>query len=163
MYQLKTKQFLPLNINEAWDFFSSPKNLKEITPSHMGFIIKTDNGDVKTYAGQLIAYTVSPIAGIPMNWVTEITHVHEPHYFVDEQRFGPYAMWHHEHHFKEVDGGVEMSDIISYVIPFGIIGQLANWLFVGRQVRQIFDYRYQKLEELFRDKKIKTSQQAVLI
>jgi ligand-binding SRPBCC domain-containing protein len=101
------------------------------------------------YPGQLIEYTVRPLLGIPLYWMTEITHVQEGVYFVDEQRFGPYALWHHQHHFTAIEGGVEMSDIVHYKIPMGPLGQLANTLFVAAQLRQIFDYRYKKVEELF--------------
>ena len=97
-------------------------------------------------------YIIYGLPGIPMNWMTEITHVQEPNYFVDEQRFGPYALWHHQHHFRDVDGGVEMIDEVNYAIPLGILGQLANWLFVGRAVNRIFEHRYQILEKYFNDK-----------
>jgi ligand-binding SRPBCC domain-containing protein len=150
VYTLKTKQCLPMSIQEAWNFFSSPINLKVITPKHMGFIIKGDMNDLKRmHAGQIINYTVKPLAGIPMTWTTEITHVVEHEYFVDEQRFGPYALWHHKHFFKEIDGGVEMEDIVHYKIPFGFLGDIANTLFVKRKLKEIFDYRFEKLHELF--------------
>ncbi len=101
------------------------------------------------YAGQVITYKVKPLLRIPMFWMTEITHVEEAKYFVDEQRFGPYALWHHQHHFKEVQGGVEMLDIIHYKLPFGPLGSLVNFLFVRKQLKGIFDYRFRYLEDHF--------------
>lgn len=153
IYNLTRKQILPISLDEAWGFFSSPNNLSKITPREMGFKILYISGGAKTYPGQLIQYKVKIAPGISVNWVTEITHVREPHYFVDEQRFGPYALWHHQHHFQEVEGGVVMTDEVNYGIPLGLIGRLANWLFVERQVSAIFDYRYSILENYFKDKK----------
>ena len=149
IYNLKRTQVLPLTLQEAWDFFSSPANLEKITPKHMGFQILYKSGGEKMYPGQLIRYIVKGVPFIPMHWVTEITHVHEPTYFVDEQRFGPYSLWHHQHHFKEVEGGVEMTDEVNYAVPLGALGQLANFLFVGREVNAIFNHRYRTLEEFF--------------
>lgn len=152
IYNLQTKQFLPMSLKEAWEFFSSPANLAKITPSEMGFkilhISKGPNGE-KMYQGQFIRYKVNVLPFISVHWVTEITHVNEPYFFVDEQRFGPYALWHHQHHFKEVEGGVEMLDEVNYAIPLGLLGRLAHWLFVGKQVRAIFDHRFKILEERF--------------
>ncbi len=150
IYNLHRKQFLPISLPEAWDFFSSPRNLAKITPDHMGFKIQYISGGDKTYAGQIIRYKIQILPGISSGWTTEITHVQEPHYFVDEQRFGPYALWHHQHHFKEVPGGVEMTDEVNYAIPLGVLGRLAHWIFVGREVNRIFDYRFKKLEEFFK-------------
>lgn len=140
LFRLESSQFLPISISEAWDFFSSPENLKEITPKHMGFDITSRNQE-NMYSGMLITYVVTPFLGIRMRWCTEITQVVDNKYFIDEQRFGPYNMWHHQHHFKEVEGGIEMTDIVTYGIPFGIIGQWANSLFVKKQLTQIFEYR----------------------
>ncbi|MCA6073666.1 SRPBCC family protein [Fulvivirga sedimenti] len=153
IYQLKRTQFLPISIETAWSYFSSPHNLREITPPDMKFRILYVSGGEKMYAGQLIRYFVNVLPWISVHWVTEITHVQEPVHFVDEQRFGPYALWHHQHFFREVDGGVEMTDEVNYAIPFGWLGQFANWLFVGKKVRAIFDYRYNVLEELFKNSK----------
>ncbi len=141
-------------MEEAWDFFSSPVNLKEITPKHMKFEIKYISGRDRMYAGQIIRYIVNVLPAIPVKWTTEITHVNEPYYFVDEQRFGPYALWHHQHRFKPVEGGVEMIDEVNYAVPFGILGRLANWLFVSKQVNTIFDYRFEVLDQLFKRKKV---------
>ena len=148
---LKTHQILPLTLAEAWDFFSSPRNLNEITPDDMTFVI-TSEVPGKMYEGLLITYKVSPFLNIPMNWVTEITHIRENHYFVDEQRIGPYRLWHHEHHFREVPGGVEMTDILHYDVGKGFIGRLASWLFVDNKVKSIFAFREQKLKEMFPEK-----------
>ncbi|MBT8186132.1 MAG: SRPBCC family protein [Croceitalea sp.] len=148
LYQLHAKQYLPITKQRAWQFLSDPNNLKEITPEHMGFQI-TSGADRPMYAGQIIQYTVKPFPGFSTKWVTEITHVEHGSYFVDEQRFGPYALWHHKHFIKEIEGGVEMEDIIDYKIPFGILGQLANPLLVKKQLKQIFQYREAKLNSLF--------------
>ena len=148
LYTLHSKQLLPLSIEEAWEFFSDPKNLNTITPDDMGF--KTLSGaDRKMYPGQIIQYVVTPLLGIPMKWVTEITHVTDQQYFVDEQRFGPYALWHHKHFFKAVPGGVEMEDIVDHKLPMGILGQLMHPLLVRPRLHQIFEYRRKKLIELF--------------
>ncbi len=148
IYRLHTKQNLPISVDHAWDFLSDPKNLKTITPDYMGFHILS-GADRAMFAGQIIQYIVTPILGIKTKWVTEITHVIDKHYFVDEQRFGPYALWHHKHFIKAIDGGVEMEDIIDYKLPFGILGQLAHPLLVKPKLNEIFNYRRQKLEELF--------------
>ncbi len=136
-------------MEKAWDFFSSPANLQQITPSSLGFsIISKFHGD-KMYAGQVIEYKVRPVMGIPLYWMTEITHMSEGKYFVDEQRFGPYSLWHHQHHFRVVEGGVEMTDIVHYKLPFWFLGDIANSLLVKRQLKGIFDFRFKKVESLF--------------
>ena len=150
VYTFKRKQQLPVSIDEAWSFFSSPANLKEITPAYMGFEVLSDPEFLtQTYAGQIITYTVKPVLGIPLFWMTEITHVEPGRFFVDEQRAGPYALWHHQHHFAAIPGGVEMTDLVHYKLPLGFLGRIAHWLFVGRQLKGIFNYRYQLLEERF--------------
>ena len=148
IYTLHSKQLLPITKQQAWDFLSDPKNLKVITPDYMGFHILS-GADRPMYSGQIIQYIVTPLLGIKTKWVTEITHVKEGSYFVDEQRFGPYALWHHKHFIKEVDGGVEMEDIIDYKVPFGILGQWVQPLLVKPKLQEIFDYRREKLIELF--------------
>jgi ligand-binding SRPBCC domain-containing protein len=148
IYTFHAKQNLPITLDQAWEFMSNPKNLKVITPDYMGF--KTLCGDEKAmFAGQIIQYIVTPVLGIPTKWVTEITHMVEKHYFVDEQRFGPYALWHHKHFLKEIPGGVEMEDIIDYKIPMGILGQMVHPILVKPKLNEIFDYRRNKLIELF--------------
>ena len=153
LHQLTAKQFIKSDLDIIWAFISSPKNLALITPPHMGFNILNETNEVENmYAGQIIEYHVSPLFNIKLHWVTEITHVKQNEYFVDEQRFGPYAFWHHQHFLKEVEGGIEMSDIVNYKIPFGSLGRMANTLFVKKQLKQIFDYRYNKIEESFNQK-----------
>ena len=148
MHQFIRKQFVKTDLQTCWDFFSSPANLKRITPSYMGFDVKTEV-PTKMYEGLIIAYTVKPLLGIPVEWVTEITHVKDKSFFVDEQRKGPYTMWHHEHHFKEVDGGVEMTDIVSYIIPLGFLGKIVQPFLVQPKLEEIFAYRFKIVEEVF--------------
>jgi ligand-binding SRPBCC domain-containing protein len=148
IYQLHKKQNLPISIDQAWEFLSSPANLKTITPAYMSFDILS-GADRPMYSGQIIQYIVTQILGIKTKWVTEITHVVDKHYFVDEQRFGPYALWHHKHFIKEIEGGVEMEDIIDYKVPFGWLGQLVQPILVKPKLEEIFNYRTKKLEELF--------------
>ena len=148
LYQIKTKQKLPISVDKAWGFLSNPKNLIEITPKHMNFRILS-GADRSIFAGQIIQYKVTPMLGISTKWVTEITHVKDKEYFVDEQRFGPYALWHHKHFIKKIDGGVEIEDVVDYKIPFGIIGQIAHPIIVKNKLKQIFKYRENKLKELF--------------
>lgn len=150
IYTLEVEQELPIDIEKAWDFFSNPANLEKITPEYMRFQITSKMPD-KVYPGLIITYRVSPLPGVRMNWVTEITHVEENKFFVDEQRFGPYAMWHHEHHFRATDAGVTMLDKLSYKLPLGWLGHLAHRLFVRRQLKNIFDFRKSNLNKLFID------------
>jgi ligand-binding SRPBCC domain-containing protein len=148
IYTLHSIQNLPISLDEAWEFLSNPKNLKVITPEYMGF--KTLSGDDREmFSGQIIQYIVTPVLGIPMKWVTEITHVQDKKYFVDEQRFGPYDLWHHKHFLKEIPGGVEMEDIVDYKVPMGIIGQLVHPFLVKPKLNEIFEFRRKKLIELF--------------
>ena len=148
LYRLETAQNLPITKEKAWDFFSDPRNLKAITPDYMGFKILKGEAP-KMYAGQIIQYIVTPLLNIPVKWVTEITHVEEGSYFVDEQRFGPYALWHHKHFIKPIKNGVEMIDIVDYKIPFGFLGQLMHPILVGPKLKEIFDYRRTALIERF--------------
>lgn len=148
IYQLKTKQFLPISIDKAWEFFSNPNNLSKITPPWLNFEV-TSQLENKVYAGMIITYKVRPLLNIPITWVTEITHVREPNFFVDEQRFGPYKFWHHQHIFKKVEGGIEMEDIISYAVSFGFVGTIINRLIISEKINEIFSFRKEKLTELF--------------
>ena len=149
VYVIKFVQQLPTTLEKAWDFFSRPDNLKDITPANLKFKMKgTHRGD-PMYAGQVIEYKVHPIAGIPLYWMTEITQVKHQEYFVDEQRFGPYSLWHHQHHFKVIQGGVEMTDIVHYKLPLWFLGDIANGLFVKHQLKEIFSFRYDKAREVF--------------
>ncbi|WP_439559210.1 SRPBCC family protein [Dyadobacter sp.] len=149
MQELYFKQKLPVTLDEAWDFFSNPANLKDITPPHMGFVVTSRHHGEKMYEGQIIRYNVKPVLGIPLKWTTEITHVVDKKYFVDEQRSGPYAFWHHQHRFTEVDGGVLMEDILNYKVPLGILGDVVNAVFVRNEVNSIFTYRQKVLSERF--------------
>lgn len=146
VYQIYKKQQIPISLDEAWEFFSSPKNLQEITPDHMGFHI-LGGADVKMYPGQIIEYTVKPVLGIPMYWMTEIKNVKEKEFFIDEQRYGPYSLWHHKHFFREIPNGVEIIDQVHYKLPLGFLGTIAHGIFVKKQLEHIFDYRFKVLEE----------------
>jgi ligand-binding SRPBCC domain-containing protein len=149
IYQLKTSQKLPISLEKAWNFFSNPANLSKITPSWLNFEVKTELPE-KMYAGMIITYFVRPLLNIPQTWVTEITNVNQPYYFVDEQRFGPYKMWHHEHIFTKLDdANTEMQDIVSYVVPFGILGRIMNKLIISKKINEIFNYRKSVLEKMF--------------
>lgn len=143
------QQFIPRPLDEIWAFFSRPENLNAITPPDMSFEILSDIKAVEMYPGMIIQYKISPFLGIQLDWVTEITHIAEGQYFIDEQRFGPYALWHHQHHFEEVDGGVKMEDVLHYKVPYGPIGTLADASFVDQKIESIFQYRYQAIEALF--------------
>ena len=148
MKYLEFEQLLPVGLDEAWTFFSSPYNLNLITPEDLDIKI-LDNLPESIHQGLLIRYKIKPMLNIPLDWVTEITVVKEKEYFIDEQRKGPYRVWHHEHHFKEVSGGVLMTDKLSYDIGMSIIGTIAGRLWVDKQVQYIFSYRKKKLNELF--------------
>lgn len=149
IYQLKQQQKVPTTLAKAWDFISSPRNLKRITPDYMGFEIITDDLPEKMYPGMIIAYKVSPVLGIKMTWVTEITHVEDQVFFVDEQRAGPYTIWHHEHKLEVIDGGVLMTDIVTYKPPLGILGRIANGIFIRKQIKEIFAYRDKAVIDIF--------------
>jgi ligand-binding SRPBCC domain-containing protein len=146
---LHFEQKIPATIPVIWDFISSPKNLKIITPPHMGFDIITKNLPDKMYPGIIISYYVKPIIGFKMLWVSEITQVKNQEYFVDEQKIGPYRLWHHQHHIQPIVRGVLMTDIVNYSPPYGLIGKIANKIFIKHQLDEIFDFRTKKLVELF--------------
>ncbi len=156
-----SKQNLPISLEKAWEFLSDPKNLKVITPDYMGFNILS-GADRPMFPGQIIQYIVTPIAGIKTKWVTEITHVKHLEYFVDEQRFGPYALWHHKHFIREIEGGVEMEDIIDYKLPLGFLGELVQPFLVAPKLEEIFAYRAKKLIELFGEYKKANPAEGVL-
>jgi ligand-binding SRPBCC domain-containing protein len=153
VYTLKTSHILQAPLSEVWEFISNPSNLKLITPPGMGFDITTHNLSPKVYPGMIISYLVAPFAGIRMRWVTEITHITPGSYFVDEQRVGPYSLWHHEHHLEVVDEGVRMTDIVTYRPPFGFIGSIANSLIIRSRLNAIFGYREKALNEIFPQKR----------
>ena len=152
IYQLRRTQFLPISQKEAWEFFSSPKNLAIITPARMNFKIISITGGDKMYSGQEIKYKVSVLPLVRIGWITKISDVVEPDYFIDTQLAGPYSLWNHKHIFKPVEGGVEMIDELDYAVPLGVLGRLANWMFVGQQVTGIFEYRNKVLKTHFRNK-----------
>lgn len=149
MYNIQSKINIPISLEEAWNFFSQPKNLSKITPKEMGFNITSKNLAEEMYPGMIITYKVSPLFGLKLDWMTEITQVNKHKYFVDEQRVGPYKIWHHQHHFKSIKGGVEVTDIVDYVIPFGILGKIAHPIIVKPQLNKIFQFREERIVELF--------------
>ncbi|MBN8703959.1 MAG: SRPBCC family protein [Bacteroidetes bacterium] len=150
VHTIEAYQKIPTTIDKAWEFMSSPKNLKIICPDYMDFTITSKESEIQSmFPGQIITYTLKPLLKIPISWCTEITHVKDKEYFVDEQRFGPYALWHHKHFLKPIENGVEMYDLVHYKLPMGILGKLANQVFVKKQLQAIFDYRYKKIESLF--------------
>ena len=149
IYQLKTEQQINASLDKVWDYFSQPKNLDNLTPDDMAFEITSGMAE-KMYAGQIISYSIEILPKIKQNWVTEISHVEERKFFVDEQRFGPYKMWHHEHHFKSLpDGKTQMNDIISYKLPMGFLGRIIAGNMIKKRVSAIFDYRAKKVAEIF--------------
>lgn len=150
--QVKEKrweQVIPQPLDAVWHFFSRPENLDEITPDDMSFEILSDVAHTPMYEGMIIRYNVRPLFNIPMKWVTEITHVQDHRYFIDEQRFGPYALWHHQHHFESVPGGTRMTDILHYKVPYGIIGSIADAILVEKKIDGIFQYRFAEVERRF--------------
>jgi ligand-binding SRPBCC domain-containing protein len=151
VYQLRKQQVLAAGMEEVWDFISSPSNLPEITPPHMKFEITSFEMPEKMYPGMIVTYRLKPVSWIRVAWVTEITHMRQGEYFVDEQRAGPYTMWHHEHFIEPVENGVQMTDIVTYRLPLGFLGRLAHRLFIRRQLEEIFLHRKEALENWFRN------------
>jgi ligand-binding SRPBCC domain-containing protein len=149
VHMLKAIQRIPADLDTVWEFFSHPKNLSAMTPSYLNLKFTNELYGDSMYPGQVMTYRVKPVLGIPLFWMTEITHVQDRRFFIDEQRFGPYALWHHQHHFKEIPGGVEMTDLIHYKAPMGILGELANRLFIRGQLDGIFKYRFERVEQMF--------------
>ncbi len=148
-YQFIRSQNLPVCMDRVWDFISAPANLQRITPPYMGFEITNEDLPSVIYPGLIITYKVKPLLGLKMTWVTEITHVEEGSFFVDEQRVGPYTMWHHQHRIQPIPGGVKMDDIVSYVPPFGMLGALAHPFLIRKKLREIFEFRNTALEQVF--------------
>ena len=146
--RLERRQRLPLALDSAWEFFADPANLARITPPDLGFEV-TSTLPERMYAGMVVTYRVRPFGSMRVPWVTEISQVREPEFFVDEQRSGPYRFWHHQHHFREVDGGIEISDLVHYSLPFGIIGRVLGGGHVRRQLAGVFSFRRMFLEETF--------------
>ena len=149
VYSLYSKQNVPASIEEVWRFFSNANNLMRLTPPHLNLKATNEIYGDEVYAGQVMTYKVKPLFGIAVSWMTEITHVQLLKYFVDEQRKGPYKLWHHQHHFKAIEGGTEMIDIVHYRLPLGLLGSMVNELTVKKELRKIFSYRYDKITELF--------------
>ncbi|MCX6209579.1 MAG: SRPBCC family protein [Bacteroidetes bacterium] len=148
-YQFTQTQKIPASIDAVWDFISSPDNLKHITPEYLSFKVTSKSGSNKMYAGMIITYIVKPLLGIPLKWMTEIIHVKDKKYFVDEQRVGPYKLWHHQHKIEAIEGGVLMTDIVTYIPPFGFIGAIANSIIIKKKLKEIFDYRTIAVEKKF--------------
>ncbi|MGI9542753.1 MAG: SRPBCC family protein [Cyclobacteriaceae bacterium] len=154
IHSLKRRQIIRTSLKEAWSFFSTPHNLKVITPPYMDFKITSPHPSEEIYAGMLISYIVRPVLRWPIHWVTEITQVEQSKFFIDEQRIGPYRLWHHQHFFHQVDEGVEMVDLVHYALPMGPIGRIMHHLFIKKQLNTIFDYRFEKIESLFNRKQV---------
>jgi ligand-binding SRPBCC domain-containing protein len=140
LHRLERKQVLPISLEQAWEFFSNPQNLKKLTPPALDLVAR-DPVESNIYSGMILSYRIRPVLNIPVLWVTEITCVQQPYLFVDEQRHGPYKLWHHEHHFKEVPQGVEVRDLVHYMLPLGPFGELVHLMFVANSLKQIFAYR----------------------
>jgi ligand-binding SRPBCC domain-containing protein len=148
IYCLKRRQLLPISLTEAWKFFSQPLNLPQITPPWLELKLTCTVPEMM-HAGMLITYRLKPLLGLPVTWISEITHAREPEFFVDEQRFGPYRFWHHQHLFKTVKDGTEISDIVHYAFGFGMLSPLLDRLFIQPRLKNIFEYRSDKLNQLF--------------
>lgn len=149
VHSLERKQHINASIDDVWNFFSNPDNLADITPAYMNFRVLSGNEQKRIYSGQVITYKVSPLLGIPLFWMTEITHVVPGKLFVDEQRKGPYKLWHHQHHFEENDKGVLMTDIVHYRLPYWFVGEMAHSLFIRKQLNSIFDFRTEVVKKVF--------------
>ena len=153
VYKLKRTQNLPITLEKAWSFFSNPNNLKTITPPSLGLEITSEQAD-KIYEGMIITYNVNPLPLYKTTWVTEITHINSPHHFIDEQRIGPYTLWHHQHFFRQSANGILMEDLIHYSVPYGYLGRLLNKLYIRKNLDYIFNYRFDILNNLFNEKVI---------
>jgi ligand-binding SRPBCC domain-containing protein len=149
IHVLETTQMIPATLDRAWDFFSDPRNLQRITPPALDFQVLTTLPE-RIHPGMMIEYRVRPLLGIPARWLTEITHVEPGKFFVDEQRIGPYRIWHHEHHFRALgEGRVEIRDRVTYVLPFGVLGEFVHPFLVRPQLAQIFAFREKAVRDLF--------------
>lgn len=149
LYQFTQTQKIPASLDAVWDFVSNPNNLKEITPPFLDFRVTSSPDNIQMYAGMIITYVVKPLWGLSLTWVTEITHIREKEYFVDEQRVGPYRLWHHQHKFQPVQDGVLMTDIVSYVPPFYFLGAIANQFLIRKKLKEIFHFRTLSIERRF--------------
>ncbi len=148
-HSLKMVQKIPAGLDEVWELFSNPGNLLKLTPAYLGLRITSAGDHAIIFPGQIIEYTVRPLWRIPFHWITEIREVDHRKFFMDVQRKGPYRVWEHSHYFKEIGGGVEMTDMIRYQNPLGVLGRMANKVLVQKRLRQIFEYRYRQVEDLF--------------
>jgi len=148
-YQFYREQIIPATRSDVWNFISSPENLKKITPPEMGFNITTSHLASKMYAGMIISYKVKLLPGFSTNWVTEITQVRDQEYFIDEQRVGPYSIWHHQHLLKDQEKGVIMCDLITYVPPLGFLGAIANRFMIKDKLNDIFTFREKAVLDVF--------------
>lgn len=148
VHRLVRQQFIPASLERVWAYFATPINLNEMTPPDLNFEI-ISGGDTAMFEGQLIEYRVQFLPWVRSRWLTEIAHVREGRYFVDEQRLGPYRFWYHEHRFEPKAGGVEMTDCVTYALPFGWLGEIAHALWVRRKLQHIFDYRQKRVREIF--------------
>jgi len=147
LHNLTYVQQLPVSIDAAWTFFSSPSNFVRITPPEMMVTITSGTGKY-IYEGMIITYTLYPFMMLPVRWETEIAQVTKPYFFEDIQKSGPYEYWHHRHTFSEIDGGVEMTDVLQYSLPMGFFGELVNMLIVSRRLEEVFNYRKNRIEEI---------------
>lgn len=149
---LHREQVIAAPLETVWAYFADPKNLNAITPPDMNFEIVA-GGDAAMYEGQIIEYRVEFVRGLRSLWLTEIAHVRDGVYFVDEQRVGPYRFWYHEHRFEPAPAGVKMTDHVTYAAPFGFLGDLVNAMWIRKRLESIFDFRAQKIAELFGETK----------
>jgi len=152
VYSLEKTVKLYGSMEEIWKFFSTPLNLNELTPPDMSFEVLTNLEGKKMYPGMIINYKVRPLLNIPLRWTTEITHCDTNSYFVDEQRFGPYTFWHHQHRFDQKEDHILMTDLVHYALPFGPLGHLANAIYVKQKLNYIFEYRNQIVTKSFGNK-----------
>jgi ligand-binding SRPBCC domain-containing protein len=150
IYTFKQTQFIPATVDTVWDFFATPENLRHLTPPEVNFEKLLMTGGATMYAGQMIAYKLNPFPFLRVRWTTEITQVVPKKYFIDDQRFGPFALWQHQHFFIEKNGGCEMIDEVSYAIPFGVLGRMVHALLVESQLRKIFQYRAVVVDKIFK-------------
>ena len=147
VYELRRETVIPRPLTEIFDWFSDARNLEILTPAFLHFKILTPT-PIEMKAGAKIEYSIR-VHGIPVRWKTTIESWDSPKSFVDTQTSGPYALWHHTHRFREHDSGTWMEDVVKYALPCGVLGQLAHWLMVRRDVTAIFDYRAARIGELF--------------
>ena len=148
VYQIENSIYLPISKEKAWIFISNPANLLKITPEKVNFRI-LEPKEEGFYEGQIFAYQLTPFPGYSTRWVSEISKIREGHYFIDIQLEGPYKLWHHQHHIRSVEEGVEIRDIVHYSMPLGILGKIAQGLFVKKQLLETFRYREEKMIALF--------------